>query len=249
VLRLTSTGVTFGAFGFSAAVHAAVLLAPMGHPSPWRGPGDDVATVDVLLTDPEPLRDSPEPAPTVTPPAGRATLWPAHTHPYPVPADHDWTPHDPNLQHHVAPATPDVPAAAAPTETASDDTPHFTIAIGTGASDAHGPVSSSGVAPSHEDRAAPMSEQEVDGPARLARSVVPPYPASARAEGVEGDVRLELVVGPSGAVESARVVRGVGHGLDEAALLAVREFRFAPATKAGSTVRVRMGWSMAFRLQ
>ena len=71
----------------------------------------------------------------------------------------------------------------------------------------------------------------------------------ARANGVEGDVRLELVVGLSGAVESARVVRGVGHGLDDAALRAVEQFRFAPATKAGRAVRVRMGWSMQFRLR
>ena len=46
----------------------------------------------------------------------------------------------------------------------------------------------------------------------------PAYPDSARADGVEGDVRLELVVDVSGVVESAGVVRGVGHGLDESAL-------------------------------
>jgi periplasmic protein TonB len=245
---MTSTAVTLCAFGFSAAVHAALLLAPMGHPSPWRGPGEDVVSVDVL-TDPDPLPDLPDPAPTVMPAAGRATIWPTHTHPYPVPPDHDWTPHDPNLQHQVAPAAPSAPAAAAPAETTSDDTPHFTIAIGTGESDAHGLVSSSGTAPSQADPAAPFAEQEVDGAARLVRGVVPAYPTSARADGVEGDVRVELVVGLSGAVESARVVRGVGHGLDEAALRAAQQFRFAPATKGGAAVRVRMAWSVEFRLQ
>ena len=68
-------------------------------------------------------------------------------------------------------------------------------------------------------------------------------------DGVEGDVHLELIVGVAGGVESAHVVRGVGRGLDEAALGAVRQFRFAPATKDGHAVRVRMGWSMQFRLQ
>jgi protein TonB len=241
--------VTLCALGFSAAVHAAVLLAPMGHSSARPGPGDDVVSVDVLMSDPQPLRDSPDPAPTVMPPAGPATIWPAHTHPYPVPADHDWTPHDPNLPHLVAPATPAAPAAAAPAETTSDATPTFTMAIGAGAGDAHGPVSSSGVAPSHEDPAAPRAEQDVDGQARLVRGVTPAYPVSARADGGEGDVRLELVVGLSGGVESARVIGGVGHGLDEAALEAVRQFRFAPATRGGGPVRVRMGWSMQFRLQ
>jgi periplasmic protein TonB len=248
VLRLTSSGATLCAFGFSAVVHAALLLAPMGHPSPGRGPGAEIISVD-LLTDPEPLRDAPEPAPTVPPPAGRATIWPAHTHPYPVPPDHDWTPHDPNLQHVAVPPAPDAPAAAAPVETARDDTPSFTLAVGTGEGDAHGPVSSSGVAPSHEGPTLPLAEQDVDGRARLVRGVAPAYPASARADGVEGDVRLELVVGLAGSVESARVTRGVGHGLDEAALRAVNQFRFAPATQGGHAVRVRMGWSMQFRLQ
>lgn len=68
-------------------------------------------------------------------------------------------------------------------------------------------------------------------------------------DGVEGTVHLELVVGVSGSVESARLVRGVGYGLDEAALRAARRFRFAAATKGGRPVRVRMGWSMQFRLQ
>jgi len=95
----------------------------------------------------------------------------------------------------------------------------------------------------------PLAEQDVDGRARLVRGVAPAYPASARADGVEGDVRLELVVGLAGSVESARVTRGVGHGLDEAALRAVNQFRFAPATQGGHAVRVRMGWSMQFRLQ
>jgi TonB family protein len=41
----------------------------------------------------------------------------------------------------------------------------------------------------------------------------------------------------------------MGHGLDEAALQAVRQFRFAPATKDGHPVHVRMGWSIQFLLQ
>jgi TonB family protein len=62
-------------------------------------------------------------------------------------------------------------------------------------------------------------------------------------------VQLELVVGVSGAVEKARVVGAAGHGLDEAALAAAQKFRFSPATIAGKPVRVRMGYSIEFRLQ
>ena len=109
-------------------------------------------------------------------------------------------------------------------------------------------VSPTSVAPTY-DSGAPVPEQAVDGRARLVRGLAPAYPDSARADGVEGDVRLELVVDVSGAVESARVVRGVGHGLDESALRVARQFRFAPATKGGHPVSVRMAWSVQFRLQ
>lgn len=251
MLRLKSLAVGLAALGLSGAVHAAVLLAPMGHAGQGPGARELLVSVDVT-TEIAPAADAPVPEATATPAAGHATSWPTHTHPYAVAASHDWTPHDPDLVHPHAPAAHaplDARAQAASELTASDDTPRFTITVGTGEDDAHGTVSRAGTAPSHEDGSEPLPEQSVDGQARLVLGLAPSYPDTARAEGVEGDVRLELVVGVSGAVESARVVRGVGHGLDEAALRAVRQFRFAPASRAGRPVRVRMGWSMQFRLQ
>jgi TonB family protein len=62
-------------------------------------------------------------------------------------------------------------------------------------------------------------------------------------------VPLEIVVSPAGTVETARVLRPAGHGLDQAALDAVRSYRFAPATKDGHAVRVRMQWLVQFRLR
>jgi TonB family protein len=88
----------------------------------------------------------------------------------------------------------------------------------------------------------------VDTPARLARGEVPSYPLQAREDGVEADVPLELVVSREGAVESAQVLRRAGHGLDDAALAAARRFRFTPATKQGHAVRVRVAWTVEFRL-
>jgi len=60
---------------------------------------------------------------------------------------------------------------------------------------------------------------------------------------------LELVLSTSGTVDSARVLKGAGHGLDEAAVAGVRNYRFSPATKDGRPVRVRMQYTMQFRLQ
>lgn len=242
MLRLTSSAVALCALGFSAVVHAAALLAPLGLSGHPGAASDDAIAVD-LLTDPA----LSEPEPTVTPPSGRATIWPNHTHPYPVPASHDSTPHDPSIVHVAARAA--APAAAPPADTTTDEPPRFTIAIGMAGGDSFGRVSPTGTATPQHDSAQVVAEQLVDSPARLVRGLAPSYPAAARADGVEGDVRLELIVGEGGAVETAGVVRGVGRGLDEAALQAVRQFRFAPATKDGHAVRVRMGWSMQFRLQ
>jgi TonB family protein len=74
------------------------------------------------------------------------------------------------------------------------------------------------------------------------------YPDLARAADVEADVPLELVVDEVGAVIDAHVLRPAGLGLDAAALAAVRRYRFTPAERAGRPVRVRMRWSVEFRL-
>jgi protein TonB len=236
VLRSTTFRVALSALGLSTVVHAAALLVPVGHAAQSSGQDEEVRVEPV--TDPVLPSETPEPELTAKAPADVVPATPKRTHPYPVVP--------PNREEASHPSTP---AAAAPADTTSDDTPRFTIAIGAAANDANGVVSPAGAAAPREDDAAPIPEQSVDGQARLVRGLAPTYPDGARADGVEGDVRLELVVGLSGAVESARVVRGVGHGLDDAALRAVQQFRFAPATKAGRAVRVRMGWSMQFRLR
>lgn len=245
MLRLTSSAVILGALGVSAVVHAAVLLAPVGHFGHARAAGDDAIALELVL---EPAL--PEPVPAVAPVEARATIWPGHTHPYPVPPSHDSTRHDPNLVHVAPTVAAPAPAPAPPADTTPDETPRFAITIGATTGDSFGKVSPTGIAaPRRQDGAEALAERDVDTPARLVRGVAPSYPAPARAEGLEGDVRVELVVGVSGAVESARVVRSVGHGLDEAALQAVRQFRFAPAVEDGHPARVRMGWSIQFRLQ
>lgn len=64
----------------------------------------------------------------------------------------------------------------------------------------------------------------------------PAFPAAAREAGVEGVVRVEVSVGVDGSVTSARVLAGLGHGLDEAALEAARRASFDPATRCGKPV-------------
>ena len=94
----------------------------------------------------------------------------------------------------------------------------------------------------------PSTEGAVDTPARLLRGAPPVYPAAAQSAGVQADVPIEIVVDPSGAVQSARSLAHVGYGLDEAALRAVRSYRFRPAVRGGKTVAIRMRWLMRFQL-
>jgi TonB family protein len=101
----------------------------------------------------------------------------------------------------------------------------------------------------HADRT--FSESEVTDRATLLSGPKPVYPATALADGIELDAPLafEIVVDTNGAVISTRPLGVAGHGFDEAALSAVRAFRFTPAKRDGDLVRVRMRWTVEFHLK
>jgi TonB family protein len=61
----------------------------------------------------------------------------------------------------------------------------------------------------------------------------PVYTQEARQLHVEGEVLLEVRFGAGGDLRIERVVRGLGHGLDEAALRAAQQIRFSPAKRNG----------------
>lgn len=160
-------------------------------------------------------------------------------------------------------ATPEVLAAAAPAIPASPAGPHFTMSLGApGAKPSSGAVATSGVGQSGggtgdgqggdndgHDVAHPALETGVDAPAKILFEPEPPYPAAAETAGVEAQVPVEIVVDATGAVRSARALQHAGYGLDEAATLGVRAYRFTPAKRSGHAVAVRMKWSVVFKLR
>ncbi len=76
------------------------------------------------------------------------------------------------------------------------------------------------------------------------------YPEAARENGLEGQVRLRLVIGPDGRVEDAQVVDGLGLGCDEAArTLALNMPAWTPATQSGIPVRSRAMIALNFRIR
>jgi periplasmic protein TonB len=69
----------------------------------------------------------------------------------------------------------------------------------------------------------------------------PEYPALARKRGWEGKVLLAVEVAGDGVVQAVRVQTGSGYDLlDEAALRAVRKWRFQPGTRDGEPVAMQV---------
>ena len=64
----------------------------------------------------------------------------------------------------------------------------------------------------------------------------PVYTDEARKLNIEGEVLLEVVFAANGDLHVNRVVRGLGHGLDEAAVGAANKIKFKPAKRNGSPV-------------
>lgn len=181
----------------------------------------------------------------------------SHHHPYPVPESHDSTPHDPHLEHVAsAPNVPSSPAEAAPvlaSDAPSPALPKFTVTMGND-SNAHGATSNTGTgsgvtAPPVVVLDTVYREADVSSRARLVSSAAAAYPALARSGELEADVPVEIVVDTTGAVVDAHIVKNAGSGFDESALGAIRRYRFAPAMRDGHAVRVRMRWSVQFRLR
>jgi TonB family protein len=70
-------------------------------------------------------------------------------------------------------------------------------------------------------------------PAEITSKPNPVYTEEARKLHIEGEVLLEVVFESSGRMHVVRVIRGLGHGLDEAAVHAAEQIRFKPALRDG----------------
>lgn len=77
----------------------------------------------------------------------------------------------------------------------------------------------------------------------------PAYSREGRILKLEGDVVLDVVFLASGQLQVTRVVSGLGHGLDDAAIEAAKQIRFHPAKRNGQPIdfpaRVRIEFRLA----
>lgn len=74
------------------------------------------------------------------------------------------------------------------------------------------------------------------------------YPEQAKKAGIEGKVFVQFIVDETGNVVDPHVVKGIGHGCDEAAINAVKQAKFTPATKNGKPVKVKFALPIVFKL-
>jgi TonB family protein len=86
-------------------------------------------------------------------------------------------------------------------------------------------------------------------PPTVLREVKPDYTEEARRRGIAGDVVLEIVVRRDGTVGSIRLLQGLGSGLDQRAIDAVRAWRFNPALRFGTPVDVMVEVAVEFKLR
>lgn len=108
-------------------------------------------------------------------------------------------------------------------------------------------------APPLPDPPATVAEADSDGqfdePPLPRRGIKPVYPLQARQEEWEGAVVCEVGITRRGRVRSAAVVGTSGYEvLDAAALRAVRQAQFQPATRGGRAVDSRVRLTVEFRL-
>jgi TonB family protein len=83
---------------------------------------------------------------------------------------------------------------------------------------------------------------------KVVQSVDPEYSEEARKEKFSGNVMVGLTVDKDGNATDLWLVRPVGHGLDEQAAKAVRQYQFNPATCSGEPVATQLAIEVNFHI-
>lgn len=238
-------------YGTSIAVHLLIAAFAMVAPLPEKPPVPVAITVAEFAVEPEPPPiEEPPPAPEPEPEV------PPEPEPEPPPP--------PPPPPKPAPEPPPPPPAAAPEpppaqEAAPSEAPAFAdLGLVMGGGGPGGVAVPSGrparqrEAPSKQAaaaaRKAPPSCTEEPTRARPKKVVPPTYTPEARQAEIEGPVRIEVTIDEEGRVTRARVVRGLGYGLDEAAVAAAQGMLFEPSRRCGKAIASTLAFNMRFTL-
>jgi TonB family protein len=125
---------------------------------------------------------------------------------------------------------------------------------GDGRGNGRGNVRAGGFGDVTAQSAAPQPRAVVSAPATTPVEILskpkPVYTEEARRLGLQGEVLVQVLFGANGQAQVLRVVQGLGHGLDEAAVNAASKIRFKPGQQNGrpidSTAVVHVVFQLAY---
>jgi TonB family protein len=109
----------------------------------------------------------------------------------------------------------------------------------------HGVQTTGFEGPAIEAKRLPQPQKPILVPLTIREKPSPAYTREARELRVEGEVLLEVF---DGRVQVLRLVRGLGHGLDESAVRAAEKIRFSPAQREGQAVDISAVVHIVFQL-
>jgi protein TonB len=230
--------IAFWIYGGSLAFHAALALGTVMMPKPRTA-----TSTAITLVEEKKKKEPPKPAPPPPPPKPEEK-------PKPKPAAQQQQ----QQQAKVAPETKTEAPPPLPVDNAgfadlgtipmgNADGPGIPIPVAGGA------AAAAAKGPAAGPTATTRKVQQLDAPTQGAAAcnepvqkpkrkvpVAPKYTMEARKAEIEGVVRVQVTVDEQGHVVNARVISGLGYGLDESALAAARATTFDPATQCGKPV-------------
>lgn len=97
--------------------------------------------------------------------------------------------------------------------------------------------------------ASKAAESEPVFDAAYLNNPAPFYPAAAKRKNIQGKVLIDVVVKTDGTPAQVQIARSSGHGdLDEAALEAIRQWRFIPAKNKGQAIQANVIVPIEFKI-
>lgn len=219
----------------------AAALVTLAHAGVWHGlaavrdepmPARAFKVIEAALLAPPPA-PTPRPLPVVPPP-------PAPRKPPPPPRPEPARPQPAPLPLPVAaPAAPVAEPPPAPVVVTAPPAPE--------------PPQPAAAQPPPAPASPPPAPAMVEAPrfnAAYLNNPPPSYPPAARRRGIEGKVIVRAEIQADGTCSRAELKQGSGHGLlDQAALDAVRKWRFIPARKGSQAVAAWVDVPITFKLE
>jgi protein TonB len=226
----------------SVGAHVAFARAMRGLPRRADVPATRVVSIRVVspppAPEPPPEPAQPQPAPTPKPvPAERPRVHRAAPTVAPPTAAQDVPP----PEHAPAPSdTPGTPIFGVSMESTSQAGGGPSMPVGSPGGPAEGHGGGATDTKGKGAGAAPVPTYEVTKMPLPQGHCAAKMPEEAVRAGVEGLVVLDIVVGADGRVRDVRVVKSAGHGLDEAALAAIKACTFSPGLRGDEAVPTRI---------